>query len=101
MKAALWRPSGCGSSVRPPPQNSFEIFNAPDALAQLLYLHGHLGNDMLHAAALLVELGFLPDYERLSASGQEGVAPLTESPLIDTLKTVGMPHQPERHRATQ
>ena len=45
---------------------------------QELVLHGHLGDDRLHAPALLVGLGFLPGFERLSASGKEGVAPLGE-----------------------
>jgi hypothetical protein len=53
--------------------------HAPDALAQQLDFHGHLGGDMLLPPALLVDQVFLPDFERLSGSGQEGIAPLGEN----------------------
>jgi len=74
----LWRPSGRGSSPRPPPQKRLLVLHAPDALAQQLVLHGHLGDDFLLPPALLVELGFLPGFERLRATSKEGVAPLAE-----------------------
>ena len=47
-------------------------------LAQELVLHGDLGDDSLLPPALLVELGFLPDFERLRDTSKEGVAPLAE-----------------------
>jgi hypothetical protein len=77
------RPS-CGSRAgaahlaRFAPQKSLTP-HAPDALAQQLDFHGHLGGDMLLPPALLVDQVFLPDFERLSGSGQEGIAPLGEN----------------------
>ena len=77
--AALWRPTGRGSHARPPPQRRLLILHAPDALTQELVLHGQLGNHRLHAPAVLVNQVLLPDLECLSATSQEGIAPLAES----------------------
>jgi hypothetical protein len=72
--AALWRPTGHGSSLRPPPQKRLLVLHAPDALTQELVLHGQFGDDRLHTPALLVHQVLLPDLESLSASRQGGVA---------------------------
>ena len=71
-----WRPTGSGSSLRPPPQKRLLVLHAPDALPQQFVLHRQIGDDGLHPAALLVDQILLPDLEPLLAARQEGLAPL-------------------------
>ena len=75
-EAPVWPPRGGRARLisSTSAAEQLEILHAADALAQELILHGQFRDDSLLPPALLVEVGHWPDFERLSASGQQGVA---------------------------